>query len=146
MRRMKVKASPLVNDLLDHLGNVSKRALPKTAKTVERIKNGTEELDMKETHAKGQYSRVSKKGWPYLIVPFQWGTKEGSKRAGVKNIVPSALLMAMRNKRFKQSAVKNKTYPLFNQAGQMAERNAHTWGDRARGSDFANGIMEDFAL
>jgi hypothetical protein len=55
------------------------------AKIAEWIENGTDDLDMKTTHPYGPRSRVSKKGVPYLIIPFRWGTP---KSVGFKNVMP----------------------------------------------------------
>jgi hypothetical protein len=44
------------------------------SRAARQIEEGTPELDMKKTHPYGPKSRVSKKGIPYLIVPFRWGT------------------------------------------------------------------------
>jgi hypothetical protein len=124
------------------------------ADIADRIENGTKELDMKTTHPYGPRSRVAetiiskktgrvlRRGGPYLIVPFQWGTKEGTKRVGPRNIVPKDLLSLMRSKRFKRSTVKNRTYLSPNARGQMVERWTCTWGDRARGSDFAGTVEQ----
>ena len=62
------------------------------AKIAEWIENGTEELDMKTTHPFGPRSRVSKKGVPYLIIPFRWGTPGSKKnpRVGFGNNVITA--------------------------------------------------------
>jgi hypothetical protein len=108
------------------------------------IENGTEELDMKRTHPYGPRSRVSKKtGYPYLIVPFQWGTKEGTARVGPKNIVPEQLLSLMRSKKFKASTVKSETSNQSSNArGEMVNRNTYSWGDRAKGSDFAGTVEQ----
>jgi hypothetical protein len=117
------------------------------AKIAERIENGTEELDMKKTHPYGPRSRVSKKGIPYLIVPFQWGTKEGTKRVGAKNIIPKQLLNMMLSKKFKKSTVKSDSQSPNaprspNARGEMVARNTYTWGDRTRGSDFSGTIEQ----
>jgi len=113
------------------------------AREADWVENGTKRIDMKETHTKGPRSRVSKKGVPYLIVPFQWGTEEGTIRSGPRNIVPKQLLSLMLNKKFKPSAVKNGTYLSPNQRGQMVERRTYTWGDRAKetGDSFSEGMV-----
>jgi hypothetical protein len=112
------------------------------AEIADWIENGTKELDMKSTHPYGPRSRISKDGVHYLIIPFQWGTKEGTKRVGPKNIVPKSLLTLMRSKRFKKSSVKNETYQSPNARGNMVDRWTYTWGDRARGSDFTGTIEQ----
>jgi hypothetical protein len=107
------------------------------------IENGTKELDMKTTHPYGPQSRISQRtGYPYLIVPFQWGTKAGTARVGPKNIIPKQLLRMMRSKQFKASTVKNETYQSPNARGEMVNRNTYTWGNRAKGSDFSGTIEQ----
>jgi hypothetical protein len=54
-------------------------------KAARRIDEGSEQLDMKTTHPYGPKSRISKKGVPYLIVPFRWGTP---RAVGFRNIMP----------------------------------------------------------
>ena len=46
------------------------------SKRVIEIQEGKDPVfyDMKTTHPYGKKSRVSKKGIPYLIIPFRWGT------------------------------------------------------------------------
>ena len=96
------------------------------AEVADWIENGTEILDMKRTHPFGPRSRVSEDGIPYLIVPFQWGTKEGTKRAGPRNIVPKNLLSSMRNKkRFERSTVKGKYRAQESVAGRWSGRLIH---------------------
>jgi hypothetical protein len=112
------------------------------AKIAERIEYGTDPLDMKTTHPYGPRSRISKKGVPYLIIPFQWGTKKGTARAGPRNIVPKELLGIMRNSQFKKSTVNNRTVQSPNARGDMVDRRTYTWGDRAGEADFAGTVEE----
>lgn len=48
------------------------------------------EFDMKTKYPYGKKSRVSKKGIPYLIIPFRWGTAtdKNTKRAHFNNFIP----------------------------------------------------------
>ena len=55
------------------------------AAIAERIENGTHELDMKRTHLFGPKSRVSKEGFPYVIIPLRWKTP---KTIGFKKVMP----------------------------------------------------------
>jgi hypothetical protein len=120
------------------------------AKTAERIENGTEELDMKETHTKGPRSRMSKTtGYPYVIIPFRWGTppKKGEQRVGFgKNIMTAGAYKQLLAKSFKASRVKESpntsSYQTPNAHGQMVGRARYQWGSRLRGSDFAGKIEE----
>jgi hypothetical protein len=69
------------------------------SKAARRIEEGTPELDMKTTHPYGPKSRVSKKGVPYLIVPFRWGTPgdERNPRVGFRNIMPDQVYNIVQN-------------------------------------------------
>jgi hypothetical protein len=113
------------------------------AKVAEYIENGTEELDMKQTHTRGPRSRVSKKGVPYLIVPFRWGTPGA---IGFKNVIPDAVYDIVRNKEFRASSVKvspnNSNYRTPNAKGEMVGRARYRWGDRLKESDFDGTIKE----
>ena len=105
------------------------------AEIADWIENGTKELDMKTTHPYGPRSRVSKKGVPYLIVPFQWGTEEGTIRSGPRNIVPKDLVSLMLNKKkFKQSktvvSADKSTHTKPNAAGVEVGRAKYQWGGR----------------
>jgi hypothetical protein len=61
------------------------------SKAAQQIEEGSAELDMKKTHPYGPKSRVSKKGVPYLIIPFRWGTPgdERNPRVGFRNVMPN---------------------------------------------------------
>jgi hypothetical protein len=64
------------------------REIVNYSKNAEFIEHGTSEIDMKQSHTKGPRSRVSKKGVPYLIVPFRWGTP---KTVGFQNVMPAEI-------------------------------------------------------
>jgi hypothetical protein len=116
------------------------------AKVAKLIEDGTPEHDMKTTHPFGARSRMSKKGVPYLIIPFRWGTPEGSdgKRVGFKNIMPKSVYQIVKNKKqFRQTKVKKTTHNEPNARGQQVERHEYTgvgskgnekgnWGDRLK--------------
>jgi hypothetical protein len=109
------------------------------AKIAEMIENGTKEHDMKTTHPFGPRSRVSKEGFPYLIVGFRWGTppKNGETRVGFKNIMPSSIYNIIKNKKkFRQTKVLNTMHNEANYSGQQVERHEYSgadgkggWGD-----------------
>ncbi|GMO51915.1 MAG: hypothetical protein Pg6C_17010 [Treponemataceae bacterium] len=114
------------------------------AKIAEWIENGTEEIDMKETHTRGPRSRVSKKGVPYLIVPFRWGTAKNT--VGFKNIIPEAVYNMIRNKeQFERSTVLNTTHDEPNASGEQAARREYDWGDRLTGIDYVDPNLEGMA-
>jgi len=101
----------------------------------ERIEDGTQEHDMKTTHPYGKRSRVSKKGIPYLIIPFRWGTpgKEGDTRVGFKNVMPINIYNVMKNtKKIKKSKALNSTHNESNFKGQPQERREYEWGGRLK--------------
>ena len=102
-----------------------------------RIQEGQDELDMKTTHPYGKMSRVSKKGVPYLIVPFRWGTpnQKGGKRAHFGNTVPAAVYAAMKKAAFKQSEQLDQSPPRKikiekNFRGEDIQRPSCKWGNR----------------
>ncbi|MDR1505791.1 MAG: hypothetical protein LBI67_01675 [Treponema sp.] len=124
------------------------------------IENGTEELDMKTTHPFGPRSRISKKGVPYLIVPFRWGTpgRNGQKRVGFRNIIPEQIykqLLISRKNKFKFQASKvtasadtsdNLELNYNNHMVGVASRAKYEWGDRVFSADvdsLTDGSRED---
>jgi hypothetical protein len=110
------------------------------AEIADWIENGTERLDMKTTHPYGPRSRVSKKGVPYLVIPFRWGTPEGhdGKRVGFRNIMPDAVYNIVKNKKkFRQTKALMTTHNEPNARGEQVERRNYSdamgntaWGDR----------------
>jgi hypothetical protein len=102
------------------------------AKIARQIEEGTRELDMKTAHPYGPRSRVSKKGVPYLIIPFRWGTPG---TVGFRNIMPEAVYSIMRYKKlFDRSTVRNTTHTEKNFSGEDVERREYNWGDRSKNS------------
>lgn len=92
------------------------------------------EYDMKQTHPYGNKSRVSKKGIPYLIIPFRWGTPndKNTKRAHFNNFIPQKAY---------NSAVKGlnlsyvnslKKYSEKNYKGLDVERQGYDWAKKGR--------------
>jgi len=94
---------------------------------MQRIQEGTDTLDMKETHPYGRKSRVSKKGVPYLIVPFRWGTpnQEGKGRANFKNFIPVEAFKTI--KKMNTSKRLDSTHPEKNFSGQDIQRSEYNW-------------------
>ena len=114
------------------------------AKVAELIENGTDDLDMKTTHPYGPRSRVSKEGFPYLIVPFRWGTP---KTIGFKNIIPEAVYNMIKNKKqFQQSRVSvgadnadaAHTTPNAQTPSKMVGRAQYKWGTRLNGIGYVD--------
>jgi hypothetical protein len=128
------------------------------AEVADWIENGTEELDMKTTHPYGPRSRISKKGVPYLIVPFRWGTpgRNGQKRVGFRNIIPDQIykqLLISRKMKFQTSKVTasadtsdNLELNYNNRMVGVASRAKYEWGDRVFSVDvdsLTGGSRED---
>jgi hypothetical protein len=98
---LKTPSGRLVNTIKIHTQDRLHREIYSESKSMERLINGTPEIDMKETHTKGPKSRVSMKGVPYVIIPFRWGTppKKGKQRVGFgKNIMPIQVYKIVKNK------------------------------------------------
>lgn len=117
-----------------------------------RIVHGSPELDMKETHPYGRKSRVSKKGIPYLIVPFRWGTpnREGQGRAHFANFIPVEMFNVVKSlKASKRKAVVNnegeitggQTHSEGNFWGEDIERSDYDWGGRHDGDGNTGGMV-----
>ena len=92
------------------------------------------EYDMKQTHPYGKKSRVSKKGIPYLIIPFRWGTPngKGTKRAHFNNFIPQKYYNTA-VKGLNLSAVDSaKKYFEANFKGENIERQGYNWAKNGR--------------
>lgn len=95
--------------------------------------------DMKQTHPYGKKSRVSKKGIPYLIIKFGWGTpnEKGTKRAHFNNVIPQKDYET-RLKGFEISSVKTTTHLEPNSKGQPIDRQEYIWKSRLKEDDAWN--------
>lgn len=111
-----------------------------TADRLNEIQNGKNPVyyDMKQTHPYGKKSRVSKKGIPYLIIPFRWGTPndKGTKRAHsfFSGIIPS------KEYRVNVSAMEmsyktDKIHFEKNSKGEHIPRTEYIWKERLEGWD-----------
>jgi hypothetical protein len=103
------------------------------------LENGTKavEYDMKKTHPYGNKSRVSKRGIPYLIIPFRWGTpnQKGTKRAHFNNVIPQKNYETS-VKALALSAVNElKNYYEDNAKGQSIQRKGYDWAKFGRLTD-----------
>jgi hypothetical protein len=103
---------------------------------MKRIVEGTDPYDMKEDYPYGRKSRVSKKGIPYLIIPFRWATpnQKGGKRAHFSNVIPTSLFkevkaFTMSEKKIAEDG-KAVTHNESNYSGNDVERSDYNWGDR----------------
>ena len=97
---------------------------------LEKVAIGTNdvEYDMKKTHPYGRKSRVSKKGIPYLIIPFRWGTKKGNR---FNNFIPTKLYTTKALK-LRKTSKKDSTHYEKNALGQNIERAEYNWGGRLK--------------
>lgn len=113
---------------------------------MEQIQNGTPEFDMKTKYPYGNKSRVSKKGVPYLIIPFRWGTpnKNGGARAHFGNTIPLEVYKILQSRKFKKSETTENTHPEANYKGKDIEHAEYNWGDRINDEDAgnANGMVK----
>ena len=103
---------------------------------LEEITQGSKavEYDMKKTHPYGKKSRVSKKGIPYLIIPFRWGTpnKSGTKRAHFNNVIPQANYETSVKGLAVSSVDAAKKYFEANFSGENIERQGYNWAKNGR--------------
>lgn len=102
------------------------------------LEDGTKTYDMKKTHPYGVRSRVSKKGDPYLIIPFRHGVP-GSKSYGP---MPEQIYGMIRNYvksgQIKKSEVITGKSSEPNFYGNMINRARYSWGSRIKGTGLPN--------
>ncbi len=110
---------------------------------MKRIQEGSPEYDMKTTYPYGKKSRVSKRGIPYLIVPFSWHTpnKNGGARAhgSLANTIPENLLGVV--KRMRRSYTTGETHIEKNARGGNIARAEYDWGDRLGADGNIGGLV-----
>ena len=110
---------------------------------MKRIQQGSPEYDMKKTYPYGRKSRVSKRGRPYLIIPFTWHTPnaEGGARAhgSLANTIPENLLAVVRSMR--RSYTTGETHIEPNARGEGIARAEYSWGDRLSAEGNINGLV-----
>lgn len=109
---------------------------------LEQLNYGSKEVeyDMKETHPYGKKSRVSKKGIPYLIIPFRWGTPTGKKdangkdisRAHFNNVIPQANYETSVKGLAMSSVNELKKYFEANAKGESIQRQGYNWAKFGR--------------
>lgn len=99
--------------------------------TMQRIVQGFPPYDMKTTYPYATKSRVSKKGVPYLIIPFRWGTNnKGAGRAHFSNTIPAIAQAILDSPRFRRSYTKDTVHIEANAKGDIINRVEYDWGDR----------------
>ena len=103
---------------------------------LEQAINGRKEVeyDMKKTHPYGNKSRVSRKGIPYLIIPFRWGTsnQKGTKRAHFNNFIPQKNYETSVKGLEISSLNELKKYYEANAKGEDILRNGYNWAKNGR--------------
>jgi hypothetical protein len=92
------------------------------------------EYDMKQTHPYGKKSRVSKKGIPYLIIPFRWGTpnQKGTKRAHFNNFIPQKNYLTSVKGLSVSEVNEAKKYFEDNFKGESIQRQGYNWAKHGR--------------
>lgn len=128
--------------------NATDISIESSSPHAQRIQDGTPELDMKTTHPYGPKSRVSKEGFPYLIVPFRWGTpnKSGGARAHFGNVIPQVIYPMVKQMeksfRLKQRADGSQAiHAEKNYSGQDVPRHEYEWGDPYEGDGNMDGMV-----
>jgi hypothetical protein len=112
---------------IDHQRGPFEKVITSDSPVALYLEHGTSELDMKKTHPYGPRSRVSKKGVPYLIVPFRWGTP---KTIGFSNVMSQSIYNIVKQKNFSKTFVTGKTHGELNARGENVQRHEYVWGDR----------------
>ena len=105
-----------------------------SSKKVVEIQEGADPVfyDMKQTHPYGRRSRVSKKGIPYLIIPFRWGTPNGKGTARRwNNVIPQKEYNTYVNA-MKLSRTTDKTHIEANAKGEPQTRAEYIWKSRLK--------------
>jgi hypothetical protein len=112
------------------------------APIAEWLEKGTSAFDMKKTHTIGPRSRVSLKGYPYLIVPFRWGTP---KTVGFRNVMTSSVYKVVKAKEFQATRVTMDTHFEMNARGKDVERHEYSSADEKNpwGSTLQTHMDED---
>ncbi len=111
-----------------------------TSDRLNEIQNGKNPVyyDMKQTHPYGKKSRVSKKGIPYLIIPFRWASPngKGTKRRW-NNVIPQKNYETVIKGMLMSEVMPKGSKPRLekNASGELIERASYTWKDRLKPDD-----------
>lgn len=114
------------------------------AQIAEWLEKGTPKFDMKKTHTKGPRSRVSERGYGYLIVPFRWGTPQTVGFRNVMSINAYNIVKKFEKMRTLVSADNSTKQTPNNQTpSQMVGRAQYNQGyDQLSGIEFEGTIEE----
>lgn len=97
------------------------------------------EFDMKQTHPYGKRSRVSKKGIPYLIIPFRWKTPQKSDKLAHGQFFSGIIPTKVYNTKLKglniSKIISEKGYIEKNARGEDQWRNSYEWVKNSRLQD-----------
>lgn len=97
------------------------------------LEKGVRELDLKETHPYGRRSRVSKKGIPYLIIPFRHGVPGTKSYAPMPEQVYQRVKKVLeRDENLMSTRAKGQTYSP-NYQGELIPRAKYKWGAKFSG-------------
>lgn len=133
----------LANTIRTSFNGSFNATISSNSKQMENLVNGTPEYDMKnDAYLKGKKSRVSKKGLPYLIIPFRWGTPgaKGASRAHFGNTIQANIYRLV--VQFQKSKRTKNTHIEPNAKGQPIERSEYKWGDRLEAEgEIYNGMV-----
>lgn len=104
------------------------------SRKVIEIQEGSDPVyyDMKQTHPYGRRSRMSKKGIPYLIIPFRWGTPNGKGTARRWNNVIPQKEYETYVKGMELSRKTEKTHIEANAKGEPQTRAEYIWKSRLK--------------
>lgn len=111
------------------------------SRQLERKVHGEKEVeyDMKQTHPYGKKSRVSKKGIPYLIIPFRWKTPQKSDKLAHSQYFSSIIPTKYYNTALKGMEISSKNdlknYFEKNFKGENIERQGYNWAKFGRLTD-----------
>lgn len=102
------------------------------------LEDGTPEMDLKQSHPFGPRSRMSKKGVPYVIIPFRHGTPK-SLQSPMPEQIYNRVLESINAGDIKKSVVTG-SRPDVNSRGEPLMRATYAWGTRIRGvaKEFSN--------
>ena len=106
------------------------------------IEEGTKPFDMKKTHPYGQRSRKSKKGVPYLIIPFRHGAPGTFSYVPLPDEVYEKIKQGIKLGEIELSKVAKGKKRSPNYKGKLIPRAIYKWGSRINtGIDKLEGLV-----
>jgi len=113
-----------------------------------QAQNGRKEVqfDMKQKYPYGRKSRVSKKGIPYLIIPFRWKTPQKSDKLAHSQYFSSIVPTKYYNTALKGMEISSKNalknYFEKNFKGENIERQGYNWAKFGRLTEDQSWIVD----